>query len=81
MSMSLAQASSGILGSKRERGTASGSLSWVSVVYAVAVSAGRCQGDPAAITAAYERQADPAVELRLEKAGVRLAYLLNGTLK
>ena len=34
-------------------------------------------GNPAMITATYERQADPVVELQLEKAGVRLAYLLN----
>ena len=38
-------------------------------------------GDPVAITAEYERQADPVIELQLERAGVRLAYLLNGTLK
>jgi hypothetical protein len=34
-------------------------------------------GDPAAITPEYERQADAVIELQLEKAGVRLAYLLN----
>jgi hypothetical protein len=34
----------GFLGQKRERGTASGSPPQVSVVYAVAASAGRCQG-------------------------------------
>ncbi|MGO9272642.1 MAG: hypothetical protein ACLQOO_20810 [Terriglobia bacterium] len=38
-------------------------------------------GNPAPITPAYERQADPVIELQLEKAGVRLAYLLNGALK
>jgi S1/P1 Nuclease len=37
--------------------------------------------NPAPITAAYEQQADPMIELQLEKAGVRLAYLLNGALK
>jgi S1/P1 Nuclease len=37
--------------------------------------------NPAVITAAYERQGDPVVELQLQKAGVRLAYLLNATLK
>jgi hypothetical protein len=37
--------------------------------------------NPSPITPAYERQADPVIELQLEKAGVRLAYLLNGTLK
>jgi hypothetical protein len=37
--------------------------------------------NPPPITPAYERQADPVIELQLEKAGVRLAYLLNGTLK
>jgi hypothetical protein len=36
---------------------------------------------PAPITAAYERQAEPVIELQLEKAGVRLAYLLNAALK
>jgi hypothetical protein len=34
-------------------------------------------GNPAPITAAQERQADPVIELQLEKAGVRLAYLLD----
>jgi hypothetical protein len=29
----------------------------------------------------YERQADPVIELQLEKAGVRLAYLLNESLR
>jgi hypothetical protein len=33
--------------------------------------------NPAAITPAYEQQADPVIELQLEKAGVRLAFLLN----
>jgi hypothetical protein len=33
--------------------------------------------NPAVITPAYEQQADPVIELQLEKAGVRLAYLLN----
>ena len=36
--------------------------------------------NPAPITSAYERQADPVVELQLEKAGVRLAYLLDANL-
>jgi hypothetical protein len=36
--------------------------------------------DPATITPAYEHQADAAVELQLEKAGVRLAYLLDANL-
>jgi hypothetical protein len=36
--------------------------------------------NPAPITAAYERQADPVIELQLEKAGVRLAYLLDANL-
>jgi hypothetical protein len=35
----------------------------------------------APITAAYERQVEPVIELQLEKAGVRLAYLLNAALK
>ena len=33
--------------------------------------------NPAVIGAAYERQADPVIEIQLERAGVRLAYLLN----
>jgi hypothetical protein len=37
--------------------------------------------NPAPITAAYEREADPVIELQLEKAAVRLAYLLNTALK
>jgi S1/P1 Nuclease len=32
-------------------------------------------------SSAYQRQADAAIELQLEKAGVRLAYLLNAILK
>lgn len=38
-------------------------------------------GNPAVIGPEYERQADPAIETQLEKAGVRLAYLLNMDLK
>lgn len=30
------------------------------------------------ITAAYDHQADPVIELQLENAGVRLAHLLDG---
>jgi len=37
--------------------------------------------NPAPITPAYEHQADPVIELQLEKAGVRLAYLLNAALE
>jgi S1/P1 Nuclease len=37
--------------------------------------------NPAPITPAYERQADPAIELQLEKAGVRLAYVLDHALQ
>ena len=33
------------------------------------------------IAAAYDKQADPVIEIQLEKAGVRLAYLLNAALK
>ena len=40
-----------------------------------------CSQNPAPIRAGYERQAEPLIELQLEKAGVRLAYLLNATLK
>ena len=36
--------------------------------------------NPAPITAAYEQQADPVIELQLEKTGVRLAYVLNTSL-
>jgi len=36
--------------------------------------------NPAPITPAYERQADPVIELQLEKAGVRLAYPLDANL-
>ena len=36
--------------------------------------------NPAPITPAYEQQADQAIELQLEKAGVRLAYLLDANL-
>ena len=37
-------------------------------------------GNPAMITPAYEHGADPVIETQLEKAGVRLAYLLDGNL-
>jgi hypothetical protein len=37
-------------------------------------------GDPPSITPAYERQAEPVIELQLEKAGVMLACLLNESL-
>lgn len=33
--------------------------------------------NPAVITPAYEQQAAPVIEPQFEKAGVRLAYLLN----
>jgi hypothetical protein len=36
--------------------------------------------NPAPITAAYEQQADAVIEIQLEKAGVRLAYLLDANL-
>ena len=36
--------------------------------------------NPGPITPAYEWQADPVIELQLEKAGVRLAYLLDAVL-
>ncbi len=36
--------------------------------------------NPAPINPAYEREADPVIELQLEKAGVRLAYLLDANL-
>lgn len=38
-------------------------------------------GNPTSITTAYEQEVDPTVELQLERAGVRLAWLLNGALK
>jgi hypothetical protein len=37
--------------------------------------------NPAPITPDYERQAEPVIELQLEKAGVRLAHLLNDELR
>jgi len=36
---------------------------------------------PLAISAAYEKKADPLIAEQLEKAGVRLAYVLNSTLQ
>ena len=36
--------------------------------------------NPSPITPGYDRQADPVIELQLEKARVRLAYLLNANL-
>ncbi len=36
--------------------------------------------NPAVITPEYEKQADPVIETQLEKAGVRLAYVLNQAL-
>jgi hypothetical protein len=36
--------------------------------------------DPAVITPEYEKQADPVIEMQLEKAGVRLAFVLNEVL-
>ncbi len=35
---------------------------------------------PARSNTTYEQEVDPVVELQLEKAGVRLAWLLNGAL-
>jgi hypothetical protein len=37
--------------------------------------------NPPPITPAYEQQADPVIELQLEKAAVRLAHLLNTALQ
>ena len=37
--------------------------------------------NPAPITDAFGRRAEPAIELQLERAGVRLAYLLDTALK
>jgi hypothetical protein len=37
--------------------------------------------NPAPITDAYERHREPAIELQLQKSGVRLAYLLDTALK
>ena len=36
--------------------------------------------NPAPIASAYEQQADAVIELQLEKAGARLAYLLDANL-
>jgi hypothetical protein len=33
--------------------------------------------NPAVIGREYEKQAEPVIEIQLERAGVRLAYLLN----
>jgi len=38
-------------------------------------------GNPAPITPAYQQQPDPVIELQLEKAGVRLAYVLDQALQ
>lgn len=38
-------------------------------------------GNPTSITPDSERQADPVLELQLERACVRLAWLLNGALR
>jgi S1/P1 nuclease len=37
--------------------------------------------NPAPITEEYERHAERAIELQLQKSGVRLAYLLDTALK
>ena len=39
------------------------------------------KGTPATITAAYEAKADPLIREQIEKAGARLARVLNETLK
>jgi hypothetical protein len=36
--------------------------------------------NPASIPAGYEHKADPVIDLQLEKAGARLAYLLDADL-
>jgi len=36
--------------------------------------------NPSPINSQYERQAEPVIELQLEKAAVRLAHLLNDAL-
>jgi hypothetical protein len=36
--------------------------------------------NPAPITAAYQRQTEPVIEIQLEKAGVRFAYVLDVSL-
>ena len=36
--------------------------------------------NPALITAAYQKEAGRVIQIQLDKAGVRLAYLLNGAL-
>lgn len=50
-------------------------------VYLLGRSAYSVAVRPASITPDYERQADRVVELQLERAGVRLAWLLNRALK
>jgi hypothetical protein len=39
------------------------------------------KGTPVAITASYEAKADPVIRLQIEKAGARLARVLNETLR
>jgi hypothetical protein len=58
-------------------------LDWANDAHqlARAVAYGDLSADnPAPITAAYEQRADRAIEIQLEKARVRLAWLLNKVL-
>lgn len=59
-------------------------LDWANEAHQIAraVSHGNLgDGSPALITPAYEQHADHVLELQLERAGVRLAWLLTGALK
>jgi hypothetical protein len=67
----------------RHSGT-TGNRSWVLEGHRLAQTVaygGLEHDDPSRITRAYEQQADAVIELQFEKAGARLAYLLNGALK
>jgi hypothetical protein len=59
-------------------------LQWANEAHGIAraVAYGQlAQGNPAPITEDYRRQAKAAIELQLEKAGVRLAWVLDRALK
>ena len=38
-------------------------------------------GEPVKVDAAYERMADPVIKNQIERAGARLAMVLNSTLR
>jgi hypothetical protein len=64
-----------------QRGTV---LQWANEAHGIAraVAYGQlAKGDPAPITEDYRGQAEAAIELQLERAGVRLAWVLDRALK